>query len=186
MFAQGMQIEIAGRTLALAAGDITRFPADALVNAANSRLAGGGGVDGAIHRAGGPAIMAELDEIRSQTGGCETGDAVVTSAGNLPAKWVIHAVGPVYGDGRHGEPEMLAACYERAMELAAEHGAESIAFPSISTGIYGYPLAEAARIALSTVAERLADDTQTVQVATFVLFGREAFDAHAAALRGLR
>ncbi len=185
MFPQGMQIQIAGRSLALAQGDITDFAADVIVNAANSRLAGGGGVDGAIHRAGGPSLMAELDEIRARLGGCDTGDAVVTGAGALPAKWVVHAVGPVYRDGRQDEPDQLASCYRRAMDLAADRKANSIAFPSISTGVYGYPLDAAARIALSTVAERLAIPSQTLRVATFVLFGREAFDAHAAALEGL-
>ena len=110
-----------------------------MANAANSALAGGGGVDGAIHRAGGPAIMRELDVIRAQSGGCPTGSAVATTAGNLPAKYVFHAVGPVWRDGRHGEPELLAGCYRKCLELAAERGVRTISFPAISTGIYGYP-----------------------------------------------
>src|SRR2546422_11643248 len=109
-----------GKLLRMLVGDITKVPADAIVNAANSALAGGGGVDGAIHRAGGPAIMRELDEIRRAQGGCPTGNAVATVAGNLPAKFVFHAVGPVYRDGKHGEPELLASCYRKCLELAAE------------------------------------------------------------------
>ncbi|MBI1356311.1 MAG: O-acetyl-ADP-ribose deacetylase [Acidobacteria bacterium] len=176
------EIVVGGSVLALAEGDITRFTADAIVNAANSRLAGGGGVDGAIHRAGGPSIMAELDRIRAEIGSCPTGDAVVTAAGDLPARWVIHAVGPVYRDGKQGEPELLAACYRRALELAAAHSARSISFPAISAGIYGYPVAEAARIAVSTVASGLRQGESSVERATFVLFGREVFDIFAAAL----
>ena len=118
-----------GRMLKLVAGDITRVPADAIVNAANSALAGGGGVDGAIHRAGGPSIMAELDAIRAKAGGCPTGSAVATGAGKLPAKYVFHAVGPVYRDGRHGEPELLESCYRTCLDLAERHGARSITFP---------------------------------------------------------
>src|SRR5450755_4267543 len=114
-------ISPAGKTLQLVVGDITRVPADAIVNAANSSLAGGGGVDGAIHRAGGPAIMRELDEIRAASGGCATGSAVVTAAGALPARFVFHAVGPIYRDGRDGEPAQLAACYRKCLELAEEH-----------------------------------------------------------------
>ena len=114
-----------GRKLTLQEGDITRVAADAMVNAANSALAGGGGVDGAIHRAGGPEIMRELDAIRARAGGCPTGSAVATGAGKLPAKYVFHAVGPVYRDGRHGEPELLAACYRKCLELAEEHGVET-------------------------------------------------------------
>src|SRR5579863_2625174 len=129
-----------GKTLKLVVGDITRVPVDAMVNAANSALAGGGGVDGAIHRAGGPGIMRELDEIRRQIGRCPTGSAVVTGAGNLPARYVFHAVGPVYRDGRHGEPELLASCYRKCFELAEERQARSVSLPAISTGVYGFPL----------------------------------------------
>ena len=156
-------------------GDITRVAVDAMANAANSALAGGGGVDGAIHRAGGPSIMRELAAIRAKSGGCPTGSAVATGAGNLPAKWVLHAVGPVYRDGQHGEPELLAAAYRKCMELARELGARSVSFPSISTGVYGYPLEPAARIAIDAVREQLAGETSVEEV-VFVLFGRHAYE----------
>src|SRR5579875_2988310 len=133
--------------LQLLKGDITRIAVDAIVNAANSQLAGGGGVDGAIHRAGGPEIMRELDAIRNRIGHCETGCAVVTGAGKLPAKYVFHAVGPRYRDGKHGEAELLKSCYETCLRLAEERDVKTISFPSISTGIYGYPIEEAAAIA---------------------------------------
>ena len=174
-----------GRKLALREGDITRVAADAIVNAANSALAGGGGVDGAIHRAGGPEIMRELDRIRPETGGCPTGSAVVTGAGRLSARYVFHAVGPVYRDGRHGEPELLACCYRKCLELAEERQVATITFPAISTGIYGYPLQEAAEIALGVVAAHLKVPEGNVREAVFVLFGRAAFDAFAAALKKL-
>ena len=115
-----------GKKIALVQGDITRIAVDAMANAANAALAGGGGVDGAIHRAGGPPIMRELDRIRSETGGCPTGSAVVTGAGSLPAKYVFHTVGPVWRDGRHGEPELLAACYRKCLALARERGVRSL------------------------------------------------------------
>lgn len=175
-----------GKTLKLMTGDITKVPADAVVNAANSALAGGGGVDGAIHRAGGPAIMAELDGIRKQVGRCPPGSAVATGAGRLPARYVFHAVGPVYRDGRHGEPELLAACYRSCMEMAEERGVQTIAFPSISTGAYGYPLAEAAEIAVGEVATHLARPESSVREAVFVLFGEDAYAAFSGALETRR
>jgi O-acetyl-ADP-ribose deacetylase len=138
-----------GRTLVLMEGDITSVPADAIVNAANAALAGGGGVDGAIHRAGGPAIMRELEQLQPRH--CPTGSAAATTAGNLPARYVFHAVGPVYRDGRHGEAELLASCYRTAMRMAEERGCASITFPAISAGVYGYPLREAAAIAVREV-----------------------------------
>jgi len=158
------------KLLKLKVGDITREPADAIVNAANSALAGGGGVDGAIHRAGGPAIMRELDQIRAKTGGCPTGNAAVTAAGLLPARFVFHAVGPVYRDGKHREPELLASCYRTCLRLAEEHGIATIAFPSISTGAYGYPIREAAQIALGEVKRHLSGEGGSVRQVTFVLF----------------
>jgi O-acetyl-ADP-ribose deacetylase (regulator of RNase III) len=171
-----------GRKLTLQEGDITRVPADAIVNAANSALAGGGGVDGAIHRAGGPAIMRELDTIRAREGGCPTGSAVATIAGNLPAKYVFHAVGPVYRDGRHGEAELLASCYRKCLELAEVRQAATISFPAISTGVYGYPMPEASAIALREVANHLNREDVHVRHAIFVLFGRAAYEAYARAL----
>lgn len=172
--------------LLLAEGDITRFEADVIVNAANSRLAGGGGVDGAIHAAGGPAIMAELDRIRAEIGSCPTGQAVITGAGNLAAKWVVHAVGPVYRGGANGERDLLASCYATALRLASQKGARTIALPAISAGIYGYPLDEAAEVAITTVSAGLRDEDVTVERATFVLFGREAYEAFERALSAHR
>jgi O-acetyl-ADP-ribose deacetylase len=154
-------------------GDITKIAVDAIVNAANSQLAGGGGVDGAIHRAGGPEIMRELDEIRARIGHCETGSAVVTGAGRLPAKYVIHAVGPRYRDGAHGEAAQLESCYTTSLRLAAERDVRTISFPSISTGIYGYPIREAAAIAVKTVAAWLQDHTQPVRMVKLVQFSAE-------------
>jgi O-acetyl-ADP-ribose deacetylase (regulator of RNase III) len=173
-----------GKLLRVVEGDITCIPVDAIVNAANSSLAGGGGVDGAIHRAGGPAIMRELDEIRPVIGRCPPGHAVATTAGNLPARYVFHAVGPVYRDGLHGEPGQLASCYRTCLKLADERGVRTISFPAISTGVYGYPIEEAARIALSTVTEYLQTQPTTVEVAVFVLFGKQAYDTYARLVEG--
>jgi O-acetyl-ADP-ribose deacetylase len=160
-----MQQTIHNTVIVLNQGNITAQRVDAIVNAANSRLAGGGGVDGAIHRAGGPAIMEACRKI----GGCPTGSAVITTGGNLPAPHVIHAVGPVYRNGSSGEPELLTAVYKSCLNLAEKNQIKSIAFPSISTGAYGYPIAEAARIALSTVLEHAAGSTGIERV-VFVLF----------------
>ena len=168
-----------GRRIVLEEGDITRVAADAIVNAANSALAGGGGVDGAIHRAGGPEIMRELDAIRQQICRCPTGSAVATIAGKLPAKCVFHAVGPVYRDGRHGEPELLASCYRKCLELAEERGVRTISFPSISTGVYGYPLEDAAAIALREVKAHLERADTKLQQAIMVLFGKRAYEVYA-------
>ena len=171
-----------GRKIVLEEGDITRVAADAIVNAANSALAGGGGVDGAIHRAGGAEIMRELDGIRRQIGHCPTGSAVATGAGRLPAKYVFHAVGPVYRDGRHGEPELLASCYRKCLEMAEERGARTITFPAISTGVYGYPLEEAAAVALREVKAHLEKADTKLQQAIMVLFGKGAYHVYASLL----
>ncbi len=157
--------------IALARGDITTFAADAIANAANSALAGGGGVDGAIHRAGGPEIMKELRRFN----GCPTGSAVATGAGRLPAKWVFHAVGPRYS-GRAEEASLLASAYRSCLELAVARGARTIAFPSISTGIYGYPVEEAAPIAIRTVRDFLST-TDAIERVTFVLFDAGTYEA---------
>jgi len=168
-----------GRKMVLMEGDITRVPVDAIVNAANASLAGGGGVDGAIHRAGGPGIMRELDAIRARIGRCATGSAVATGAGRLPARYVFHAVGPVYGDGRSGEAELLASCYRTCLAMAEERGAATVSFPAISTGVYGYPLEEAARIGLSVVKNHLELAETKVQQVVFVLFGTPAYRIYA-------
>jgi len=152
-------------------GDLTAQEVDAVVNAANGSLLGGGGVDGAIHRAGGPAILAECRGL----GGCETGDAKATTAGELPARWVIHTVGPVWHGGGAGEGDLLASCHRRSLEVAAGLGARSVAFPAISCGIYGYPPELAAPVALGAVRGH------TLELVRFVLFGDETYEAFARA-----
>src|SRR5687768_7637070 len=139
-------------------GDITKMKVDAIVNAANSSLLGGGGVDGAIHRAGGPAILEECKKIRDRQGGCITGEAVITTAGNLPAKYVIHTVGPVWNGGKANEKELLARAYRSSLKIAVEKKLRSIAFPNISTGIYGFPKKAAAEIAINEVKNSLLND----------------------------
>lgn len=155
-------------------GDITKIKADAIVNAANSSLMGGGGVDGAIHRAGGPAILAQCKQIVARQGGCKTGEAVITTAGNLPAKFVIHTVGPVWHGGKNGEAHKLADCYKNSLQLAVENGCKTIAFPAISTGVYGYPKEEAARIAVTAVMDFLKRSTEIEEV-FFVCFDAGSF-----------
>ena len=159
--------------LQLVQGDITRQPVSAIVNAANSSLLGGGGVDGAIHRAGGPAILEECRQIRARQGGCKTGEAVITTGGRLPAARVIHTVGPVWNGGHKGEPELLASCYRNSLRLAQENQLASVAFPGISTGIYGYPKAEAAAIAVREVRQWLAAHAFP-QTVVFVVFDDES------------
>jgi O-acetyl-ADP-ribose deacetylase len=152
-------------------GDITTQAVDAIVNAANSSLAGGGGVDGAIHAAAGKA---ELQAACRVLGGCDTGDAKATEGFGLEARWIIHTVGPIYRDGNHGEPELLASCYRRALAVADELGAQSIAFPAISTGIFGYPAPAAAQIAVAT----LRNTPTAVRLARLVAFDRATYDLY--------
>ncbi len=167
-----------GGVITLHRGDITTDGhADAIVNAANSSLLGGGGVDGAIHRAAGPALLEECRRL----GGCDTGDAKITGAGRLPASYVIHAVGPVWHGGGEGEAELLGSCYRRAIELAAEHGCRRVAFPAISTGVYRYPLQQAADVALTATTEAMAEHP-AVDEARFWLFDQRSYDAFASAL----
>ncbi len=159
-------------------GDITRVAVDAIVNAANAHLAGGGGVDGAIHRAGGPSIMKECREI----GGCPTGSAAATTAGKLPAKWVFHAVGPRYR-GREEDVEQLASCHLKCLDLAVEKECRSIAFPAISTGAYGYPVEEASAIAVGAVRGWLIRNPGKLDRVVFVLFDASTLEAYSAAYR---
>jgi O-acetyl-ADP-ribose deacetylase (regulator of RNase III) len=155
-------------------GDITKLAVDAIVNAANSSLLGGGGVDGAIHRAGGPQILEECRAIVARQGGCATGEAVITSGGRLPARYVIHTVGPVWNGGAKGEREKLAACYRNSLLLAGENGIRTIAFPNISTGVYRFPKNEAAQIAYTTVKSFL-DQSDAIDEVSFVCFDEESF-----------
>ena len=175
-----MEIKINRGVLSLIEGDITTQDTDAIVNAANKSLRGGGGVDGAIHRAGGPKILEECIKI----GGCETGEAVITSGGNLRATYVIHTVGPVYRDGLHYEPARLTNAYSNSLRLASLKGLKSIAFPSISTGAYGYPLEEASEIALNTAITYLKEHTD-IELIRFVLFGQKALEVYEKKLKHL-
>lgn len=175
-----MEIKINKSVLAIAEGDITKEQTDAIVNAANSRLAGGGGVDGAIHRAGGPSIMEESKKYN----GCPTGKAVIIGGGNLKAKYVIHAVGPVYRDGTKGEPELLRSAYRESLRLASANGIKSISFPALSAGAYGYPMDKAAHIALATAAEYITGHPE-IELVRFVLFGRPAYEAFEKELKKL-
>jgi O-acetyl-ADP-ribose deacetylase (regulator of RNase III) len=178
-----MRVQINDSVLELVEGDITQQNTEAIVNAANSSLLGGGGVDGAIHRAGGPEI---LDECR-RLGGCATGDAKITTGGWLPARYVIHTVGPVYSRaGAEGAAQLLASAYRRSLEVAAEQGIRSVAFPSISTGAYGYPMDDAAAISLQTVADYLASQSKGgIVLVRFVLYGGPAYQVYQRTLREL-
>jgi O-acetyl-ADP-ribose deacetylase (regulator of RNase III) len=177
-----MRVEFGGKAIELVQGDITREETDAIVNAANPSLMGGGGVDGAIHRAGGVAILAECQEHRRRLGGpLPEGEAVITTGGRLRARHVIHTAGPVWEGGSRGEADVLARCYRSALRLADEHGLESLAFPSISTGIFGYPVDRAAPVALGAVREALAE-ARHVRLARFVLFDGATFAAYREAL----
>lgn len=160
--------------------DITMLPVDAIVNAANTSLLGGGGVDGAIHRAAGPELLAECRTL----GGCETGQAKITRGYRLPARWVIHAVGPIWRGGSSGEPELLASAYRESLRLAADAGARTVAFPAISCGVYGYPVDQAAAIAVREVAAFLESDPRLERV-TLTCFGKAVFDAYQRAVAQL-
>jgi O-acetyl-ADP-ribose deacetylase (regulator of RNase III) len=178
-----MRVEVGGAILELVEGDITKQDTEAIVNAANPSLLGGGGVDGAIHRAGGPEILAECRKL----GGCDTGDAKITTGGRLNARHVIHTVGPVYWrEGAERAAELLASAYRRSLEVAAENGVRSVAFPSISTGAYGYPMDEAAPIALQTVMDYLSSQGESdLELVRFVLYGRQAYQVYQRALTRL-
>ncbi len=177
---------IVGSTrIVLKRGDITREEVDVIVNAANSGLLGGGGVDGAIHRAGGPSIMAECRLIRERQGGCPTGEAVITTAGNLPARHVIHAVGPVWRGGGQGEAGQLRSAYRCSLELAAGCGARTIAFPAISTGVYGYPVDLAAAVALGAASDFARDSGQFSEI-RFILFSEVDLQVYSSVLAELK
>lgn len=178
-----MIVQFGACRIELAEGDITQQEVDAIVNAANSRLAGGGGVDGAIHRAAGPVLMQQTRERYPE--GCPTGSAVATDGGNLKAKYVFHAVGPVWRGGRAGEPDLLKSAYRKCLELALEHDCESIAFPAISTGVYGYPLDLAAEASLSVARDFLAEHDRP-KLVRFVLFDGGAFGAYAQVLESMQ
>jgi O-acetyl-ADP-ribose deacetylase (regulator of RNase III) len=175
-----MEVKIANGILALVEGDITCEETDAIVNAANTRLMGGAGVDGAIHRAGGSSIMEECSKI----GGCPTGQAVITTGGNLKAKYVIHTVGPIYQNGTKGEGDLLKSAYLSSLKLASAKGLKSIAFPAISTGVYAYPRKEAAQIALKTAIDYLREHSD-ISLIRFVLFSRKTYDTFGEELRKL-
>ncbi len=177
-----MFVMIGACRLELLQGDITRQQVDAIVNAANSELAGGGGVDGAIHRAGGPTLMSETSAKFPQ--GCPTGSAVPTTAGNLPAKFVFHTVGPIWRGGQEGEPDLLRSAFKTCLELAVEHQCESVAFPAISTGVYGYPKDLAAETALQTIHEFL-QTTQQPKLVRMVLFDGGTYGAFARVLESM-
>ncbi len=171
-----------GKTIGFEQGDITKIAVDAVVNAANSSLLGGGGVDGAIHRAGGPSILAECERIVAKIGSLPAGKAVITTGGRLPAKYVVHTVGPVWNGGKRGEAQTLAAAYRESIRMADEHAVTSLAFPSISTGAYRYPVEQAAEVAVKTVAEAL-QRTVTLKQVQFILFDSRTLDTYVKAAR---
>lgn len=177
-----MKQQIKETTLELIQGDITKAEVDAIVNAANSELIGGGGVDGAIRRAGGDEIEQACAEIRRREGGCPTGKAVITPAGNLHAKYVIHTVGPVWEGGNSGEAKLLASCYQESLRLAVKNDIQSIAFPSISTGIYGYPTEKAAVVALTAVKELVLQSNTVPATIQFILFDEATHTCYVDAL----
>ncbi|MDE0316369.1 MAG: O-acetyl-ADP-ribose deacetylase [Candidatus Poribacteria bacterium] len=177
-----MQKHLSETTLELIQGDITKAEVDAIVNAANEKLIGGGGVDGAIRRAGGDEVVKECDEIRERQGGCPTGTAVITTGGNLPAQYIIHTVGPIWSGGDADEATLLASCYKESLQLAAENGVKSIAFPSISTGVYGYPTEKAATVALETIRDLAESNATMPELIQFVLFDDATYGYYSDAL----
>ena len=180
---QTTEVSIGQTKLSIIQGDITQQATDVIVNAATPSLMGGGGVDGAIHRAGGPAILEECKQIVSRQGRLPTGKAVITTGGNLKARFVIHTVGPVWHGGNKGEPELLASAYQESLKVAAENNLSSISFPAISTGAYGYPTAEAAKVAVKTVASFLKEQATSVKEVTFVLFDSATFECYSSVLK---
>ncbi len=174
-------VQLGNSTLELVEGDLTKQDVDAIVNAANSSLLGGGGVDGAIHRAAGPQLLEECRTL----GGCATGSAKITRGYKLKARHVIHAVGPIYRDGKHNEPALLASAYRTSLELASKNHCTSIAFPAISTGVYGYPMEDAARIAFRTIIDYLGEHPE-IKLVRYVLFGARAFEVHRRVLQQMR
>jgi O-acetyl-ADP-ribose deacetylase (regulator of RNase III) len=182
MSKQAQEVVINQTRLSIVQGDITAQATDAIVNAANSGLMGGGGVDGAIHRAGGPTILEECKQIVARQGRLPTGKAVITSGGNLRAKHVIHTVGPIWQDGNKGEAALLRSAYRESLKLAAEHNLSSVSFPSISTGAYGYPLAEASGVAIGAVASFMQEQVTSIKEVVFVLFDARTYQAYASAL----
>jgi len=177
------EVTINQAKLRIIQGDITQQDTEVIVNAANPSLMGGGGVDGAIHRAGGLAILEECKQIVSRQGRLPTGKAVITSGGNLKARYVIHTVGPVWHGGNKGEPELLASAYQESLKLAAENNIRSVSFPSISTGAYGYPVDTAARVAIGAVTAFLRQSPTSVREVVFVLFDAQTFSAYSSALK---
>ncbi len=183
MGSESVQITVNEARLSIIQGDITGQATDAIVNAANSSLMGGGGVDGAIHRAGGPAILEECKQIVARQGRLPTGKAVITTGGNLAARHVIHTVGPVWHGGSKGEPELLESAYRESLKLAAGNNLASVSFPSISTGAYGYPVEQAAGAALTTVITFLREKMTSIKEVVFVLFDARTYKAYVEALR---
>ncbi len=180
-----METTINGAKLSIIKGDITEQATEAIVNAANSGLMGGGGVDGAIHRAGGPAILEECKQIVARQGRLPTGQAVITTGGNLKAKYVIHTVGPVWQGGDRSEARLLESAYRQSLKLAAEKRLASISFPSISTGVYGYPVDKAATVALKAVKSFLGESATSIKEVVFVLFDSRTLEAYASALKAI-
>ena len=180
---QATEVTVNQAKLRIIQGDITRQATDAIVNAANSSLMGGGGVDGAIHRAGGLTILEECKQIVARQGRLPTGKAVITTGGNLKAKYVIHTVGPIWHGGNKGEPELLASAYQQSLKIAAEKNINSVSFPSISTGAYGYPVGQASEVALDAVITFLSQRTTSIREVVFILFDSRTLGVYSSALR---